>query len=207
MEANHPPEELFLKAHARFYRSLKQTYEVRIEKASDKSYAQNYFSKTLFTENSSIPRYSVFFHSLISTFDHYQKLGEDNALELTLESLSTIREMTVNIIEQTFIIHSSMSERRYQLNWLYLEAVEENNASVLSLIDTERRLLKYSDTKVVVLLALHQATEELKDEFLIVNERSEQSLSSSEPFLEGEPSIGSKLTRSQQVLIAYYNTQ
>ncbi len=201
MEANYPPEELFLKAYTRFYHSLKRRYLLSIEKAADKTYVSNYLRRTLFLENQNIPRYSVFYHSLVSTYAHHQKFGEPNSLELTLSTLLPIREMTSNIVEQTFIIHASISERLYQLNWLYLKALEESNTSILELIDTERCLLKYSDEKVVILLALNQAVQELDQEFFGEQENTEALISND------EQSYQSKFTRSQQVLIAYYISQ
>ncbi|WP_430404248.1 hypothetical protein [Fluviicola sp.] len=206
MEANYPPEELFSKAYSRFYDSLKKRYQIGIEKATDKDYAQDYYCRTLFAENTMIPRYSVFFYSLISTFTHYQKIGDDNPFESTLVSLSAIQEMTSTIIEQTLIIQASMSERLYQLNWLYLQAIEERNTSVLELIDTEQRLLKYTDDKIILILAFHHATQTLNEEFSKKKDGSNQPLSI-EPLMEGQQIIESKLTRSQQVLIAYYILQ
>lgn len=206
MEANYPPEELFSRAYSRFYESLKKRYLHGIEKANDKAYAQDYYCRTLFAENTMIPKYSVFFHSLISTFIHYRKIGEDNPFELTLASISAIQEMTSSVIEQTLIIQASMSERLYQLNWLYLQAIEERNTSILELIDTEQRLLKYTDDKIILLLALEQATQTLNDEFSAKEDRLNQSLSI-EPLIEGQPILDSKLTRSQQVLITYYILQ
>jgi hypothetical protein len=204
MEANYPPEELFSKAYSRFYESLKNRYLYGIEKANDKAYAQEYYFQILFTENTVVPRYSVFFHSLISTFNHYRKVDESNSLQLTISRLSTIQELTSNTIEQTMIILSSLSERFYQLNRLYLQALEENHTSILELIDTEQRLLKFSDEKIVLLLALDKAVYELKEEFSPIESEEEQPLS--EPLIEGQL-IESKLTRSQQVLIAYYISQ
>lgn len=198
MEANYPPEELFSKAYSRFYDSLKSRYLKSIEKAADNTYASDYFRRTLFLENQNIPRYSVFYHSLVSTFRHHQKLGEANPLELTLSSLLPIREMASDILEQTFIINASISESLDQLNWLYLQAIEENNASILELIYTEQRLLKYSDEKIIILLALGQATKELTKEFSEKQENTEELISTD------EQSYQSKFTRSQQVLIAYY---
>ncbi|MGV3613230.1 MAG: hypothetical protein ACO1N0_19885 [Fluviicola sp.] len=206
MEANQSPEELFQKAYTRFYQSLKRRYLLNLEKATDKSYASEYFRRALFLENENIPCYSVFYHSLVSTFRHHQKLGEMNPLELTLSNLSPIQEMTSNIIEQTFIINASVAERLYQLNWLYLQAIEESNKSVLELIDTERRLVKYSDEKVVLLLALDRATQELSEEFSDKQDGTEQPISS-EGFAIGQQSYEAKFTRSQQVLIAYYISQ
>lgn len=198
MEANYPPEKLFLKAYSRFYESLKKRYQIGIEKATDKNYAQDYYCRTLFVENTMIPRYSVFFHSLISTFAHYRKIGED-PFESTLASLSAIEEMTSIVIEQTMIIHTSLAERLEQLHWLYTEAIEDHNTSILDLISTEQQLMKYSNQKIILLLALDQVTKELNEEF---SRKAEDSANYSDS--QGEES---KLTRSQQVLIAYYISQ
>lgn len=206
MEANHPPKELFLSAYSRFYNSLKNRYLDGIEKAADKDYAQDYYCRSLFTENSLTPSYSVFYLILISTFTHHKKLGKDNPIELTLNSLPVIKEMTSTIIEETIIIHSSLSDRFYQLNWLYLKAIEEKSTSILELIDTEQRLLKYSNEKVVLLLALDQATQVLSEEFSVLEDDSNRSFFV-DPLIKRPQLIGSRFTRSQQVLIAYYISQ
>ena len=206
MEANQSPEELFQKACTRFYQSLKRRYLQSIEKAADKDYASDYFKRALFLENQNIPYYSVFYHSLVSTLRHHQKVGEANPLELTLSSLSPIRDMASNILEQTFIINASISERLYQLNWLYLQAIEEKNVSILELIDTERRLLKYSDEKVVLLLALDQVIQELTNEFS-KNQEDAIEVISSDLLTIDQQAYEPKFTRSQQVLIAYYISQ
>ena len=206
MEANQSPKELFQKAYTRFYQLLKRRYLQSIDKATDKTYASDYFRRTLFLEHENIPRYSVFYHALVSTYTHHQKLGESNSLELTLFNLEPIREMTSNIIEETFIINASLSERLYQMNWLYQKAIEENNTPILELIDTEQRLLKYSDNKVVLFLALDEATKELGEEF---SEKRDDAVEviSSEGFAFDRQSYEPKFTRSQQVLIAYYISQ
>ncbi len=203
METNYPPEELFSTAYSRFYDSLKRTYLLQVEKATDKTYARDYFIRNLFAENEMTPRYSVFYNALISTFTHYKKIGETDALQLTLSSISKIREMTVAVIEQTLIIHTSLVESLEQLHWLYVEATEDHNASILDLIDTEQRLLKCSDQKIVLLLALDQATTNLNEEFSMKQEDSEPIYS----FEEEQEHHETKLTRSQQVLIAYYISQ
>jgi hypothetical protein len=206
MEANYPPEELFQKAYGRFYQSLKRRYLQSIEKAVDKDYASVYFKRALFLENQNIPIYSVFYHSLVYTFRHHKKVGEANPLELTLSSLSPIRDMASNILEQTFIINASISECLYQLNWLYLQAIEEKNVSILELIDTERRLLKYSEEKVVLLLALDQVIQELTNEFS-ENQEDTVEVISTDLLTINQQAYESKFTRSQQVLIAYYISQ
>jgi hypothetical protein len=181
MEANHPPKELFLKAYSRFYHSMKKKYLDGIERANNKAYARAFYFQTLFAENKSIPRYSVFFHFLTSIFNHYRKVDESSSLELT-------------IIEQTMIIRTTLSEKFYQLNGLYIQALKESHTSILELIVTEQRLLKYSEKKTLLLLALNKAVNELREEFSPWEEEIEQPLES-------------KLTRSQQVLIFHYLSQ
>lgn len=194
MEANHPPKELFLKAYSRFYHSLKKRYLDGIERADNKAYARAFYFQTLFAENESIPRYSVFFHFLTSIFNHSRKVDESNSLELTLARLSEMEQRTSRIIEQTMIIRTTLSERFYQLNGLYIQALQEGQTSILELIVTEQRLLKYSEKKIVLLLALNEAVHELHEEFSPLEEEMEQPLES-------------KLTRSQQVLIFHYLCQ
>lgn len=206
METNLSPKELFSKAHTRFYNSLKRKYLSSIDKATDKVYAKDYFIRTLFAENEMIPSYSVFYHSLVSTFVHNQKLGESNPLEVTLSCLSVFRQMASDKIEQTLILYASISERLYELNWLYLKGFEESNKSILELIDTERRVLKYSDEKVVLLLALDLATKELYEEFSDEQEGSKHAVLEN-TFFNHEQTYESKFTRSQQVLIAHYISQ
>jgi hypothetical protein len=194
MEANHPPKEFFLKAYSRFYHSLKKRYLDGIERANNKAYARAFYFQILFTENKLIPRYSVFFHFLTSIFNHSRKVDQNSSLELTLARLSEMEERTSRIIEQTMIIRTTLSERFYQLNELYLQALKEGQTSILELIVTEQRLLKYSEKKIVLLLALNEAVNELHEEFSPLEEEIEHPLES-------------KLTRSQQVLIFHYLCQ
>lgn len=100
MEANQSPREQFLKAHTRFYNSLKDLYLSSIEKARDKTYARDYFKRTLFYENQLVPRYSVFYHSLASTFIHFQKVGGLDSLEQTLNRLDEIHSMTSLVVNK-----------------------------------------------------------------------------------------------------------
>lgn len=205
MESNQSPEELFLKAHTRFYNSLKDLYLSSIKKARDKTYASDYFKRTLFFENQLIPRYSVFYHSLASTFIHFQKVGGLDSLEQTLNRLDEIHSMTSHVVEQTLIIHMTRHNQLQQLHWLYVEAIEYKNVSVLELIDTEQKILKYSPEKIILLLAITQAIHDLIEEFSDSNDEMEP-LSNDTSLLIQEPPEN-KITRSQQVLVAYYISQ
>jgi hypothetical protein len=198
MEANYPPKELFLKAYSRFYDSLKKRYLDGIEIAADKAYAKTYYFQSLFIENRIIPRYSVLYHSLISTFTHLKKLSVPDPLKQTLEHLSEMRSMAEDLIERTWILHTQNYESLEQLPWLYVQGIEDSGKSVLELIYQEQRLIKCSNQKIVLLLALTQAMKDLENEFVEIP-------NDSAPDAIPEDQInGIKLTRSQQVLIFHY---
>lgn len=205
MEANQSPGEQFLKAHTRFYNSLKDLYLLSIEKARDKTYARDYFKRTLLYENQLVPRYSVFYHSLASTFIHFQKVGVLDSLEQTLNRVDEIHSMTSLVVEQTLIIHMTRHDQLEQLHWLYVEAIEYKNVSVFELIDTEQKILKYGPKKIILLLAITQAILDLIEEFSDTNNEFEP-LSNDESLVIQEPPEN-KITRSQQVLVAYYISQ
>lgn len=206
METHQSPEKLFLKAYTRFYTSLKRTYLMNMEKARDKSYASTYFKRVLFAENKLIPHYSVFFHALSQTFIHYRKIGDQKPLEQTLSSVQEIGDLTSGIVESTMILHTLNYDSLEQLHWLYVQAIEDHNISVLELIDTEQRLLKYSTQKIILLLALSEATHELMKEYSDNTEESSQA-NPGQSEMSVEELIENKLTRSQQVLISYYISQ
>nr|WP_294860509.1 hypothetical protein [uncultured Fluviicola sp.] len=201
MEANHPPEELFSRAYARFYHSLKKRYLSGIEMAKNKTYAETYYRQSLFSENPLIPRYSVFYHTLASTYMHFQKLGHPNPLKQTFEHLPGIRSSAVDIIERTFILHTQRYESLDQLHWLYVQGIEDAGKSVLELIDQDQRLISFNNERIILLLAFIQAIQDLLDDFSAKDEISGES---TDLVL---PSHTSKLTRSQQVLIFYYASQ
>ncbi len=201
MEANHPPEELFSRAYARFYHSLKKRYLSGIEMAKNKTYAETYYKQSLFSENPLIPRYSVFYYSLISTYVQFQELGHSDPLKRTFEQLSGMRSLAEKVIEQTLVIHMQNYESLEQLHWLYVQGVEDGGKSIMGLIDQEQRLTRFREQKIVLLLALTQAIQDLLEEFAVKDEIPEDQ---NDLIL---PSPINKLTRSQQVLIFYYNIQ
>lgn len=201
MEANHPPKELFLTAYSRFYNSLKKRYLDGIEIAADKAYAKTYYFQSLFIENPIIPRYSVLYYSLISTFTHLQKLSAPDPLRQTLGHLPEMRLMAEDLIERTWILHTQHYESLEQLHWLYTQGIEDAGKSLLELIDQEQRLIKCSNQKIVLLLALTKAIQDLLEEFAVKDEIPEEQ---ADLIL---PSHIIQLTRSQQVLIFYYDSQ
>ncbi|WP_300667004.1 hypothetical protein, partial [Fluviicola sp.] len=156
MEAIQPPEELFSRAYTRFYHSLKKRYLVGIEMAKNKSYAEAYYRQSLFSENPLIPKYSVFYHSLVSTYLQYLQLGHPDPLKQTLGHLPGIRSSATNVIERTFLLYTQKYESLDQLHWLYAQGIEDTGKSVLELIDQEQRLTRFQEQKVVLLLAFTQ---------------------------------------------------
>lgn len=200
MEANQPPEEFFSRAYTRFYHSLKKRYLVGIEMAKNKSYAETYYRQSLFSENPLIPKYSVFYHSLVSTYLQYLQLGYPDPLKQTLGHLPGIRSSATNVIERTFLLHTHKYESLEQLYWLYAQGIEDTGKSVLELIDQEQRLTRFGEQKVVLLLAFTQALLDLLEEFAGTGDIPENQ---ADLIL---PSPIHKLTRSQQVLIFYYDS-
>ena len=201
MEAIQPPEELFSRAYTRFYESLKKRYLSGIEMAKNKTYAENYYKQSLLSENPLIPRYSVFYHTLASTYMHFRELGHPDPLKQTFGHLPGIRSSAADLIERTFIIHTQRYESLDQLHWLYVQGIEDAGKSVLKLIDQEQRLFSSSNERIVLLLALTQTIQDLLEEFAAKEEGTE------EPVDLILPASTNKLTRSQQVLIFYYASQ
>ncbi|WP_343748010.1 hypothetical protein [Fluviicola sp.] len=201
MEAIQPPGELFSRAYVRFYHSLKKRYSLGIERAKDKTYAETYYRQSLFNENPLIPRYSVLYHSLVSTYLHFQKLGDSDPLKQTFGHLSEIRSLASEVVERTFLLHTQKYESPDPLHWLYIQGIEDAGKSVLELIDQEQRLVKCKEQKIVLLLALTQAIQNLLEEFTVKEGESEELV---DLIL---PASTNRLTRSQQVLIFYYVSQ
>lgn len=200
MEAIQPPGELFSRAYVRFYRSLKKRYLLGIEQAKDRIYAETYYRQSLFSENPLIPRYSVLYHSLISTYLHFQKLGDTDSLKQTFRHLTEIRSLASEVVERTLVLYTQKYNSPDQLHWLYIQGIEDAGKSVLELIDQEQRLISCNNERIVLLLALTQAIQDLLEEFAVKEEREE---------LDNLilPTSTNKLTRSQQVLIFYYASQ
>jgi len=191
------PEKQFEIVKQRFYSYFKKQYLSGVEQATDKVYAKEYFFNELFVENPLAPRFSVFYLSLVSTYSHYVKLGYGNAVLLTLQAVPGMNSLAADALE-TALLYSTHYENWRTLHWRYLEGIEDHNCSLLELIEVERRLLKASDSKVILVLALYCALEELKIEFMDTSEEREP---------ETEIDLKPKLTRSQQVLVAYYISQ
>lgn len=178
---------------------------MHVEKANDKIYAWDHYKRVLLSENELIPRFSVYFYQLTYTFDHFLKLGEENVLDETLSRLPKIKEITQTAIDNADRYWEEKYVDSSLLNWLYLEALEQQGTSLLSLIDRDRQLLKCPTKKILVLLANYRAIQELLIEF------SDQPVETSEThqhfdFLNANQTSANQqqITRSQQVLITYY---
>lgn len=205
MKASLPPNEQFLKAYNRFYNALKQRYEQKLEKAAHKGYASKHFKYVLFAQNKMLPRYSIFYYHFVSSYTHYRNLGESDPVEQTLAYVPTIRQFAADELERTLIYQKSLYDQLYELHWLYLEATQDGSISILQLIDTERRVLRFSEGKLILLLALFQVTQDLLSEYTDEEPNTQEPDSAIAVFTD-QPT-DKKLTRSQQVLIAYYVSQ
>lgn len=205
MEANLPPEAQFSEAVEHFYSLLKMAYLERIEKAIDKDYASNFCRRVLFEENKWIPRYSVFYMELVARYSHHYKMGDSNAVEQTLSFLPQIRQIASDVVERTKNIRESLNVLYHELHWLYQEGIEDNEHSLLELIDQEHHLIQANEDRIIKLLGLHHATQQLLDEF---SEEPEEQDASAVDFATNEPnSVNQHLTESQRVLVTYYISQ
>lgn len=169
--------------------------------AKNKSYAETYYRQSLFSENPLIPKYSVFYHSLVSTYLQFLQLGHPDPLKQILGHLPSIRSSTTDVIERTFLLHTQKYKSLDQLHWLYAQGIDDTGKSVLELIDLEQRLVRFLEQKVILLLAFTQAILDLLEEFVETDDIPENQ---ADLIL---PSSIVKLTRSQQVLIFYYDSQ
>jgi hypothetical protein len=205
MEGNLTPSEQFEKDKVHFYNVLKQAFLMHVEKANDKIYASDHYKRVLLSENELIPRFSVYFYQLTVTFDHFRKLGEENVLDETLSFLDHIKDSTRTAINNA----NRFCEEKYidynLLHWLYVEALEQEEASILSLIDQETKLLKCPTKKIIILLANYRAVQELLIEF---SDQPVETSETRESFDQLNANQGNgnqqQITRSQQVLITYY---
>ena len=208
MEPILTPSQQFEKNKAHFYNLLKHAYLTNVEKATDKIYASDHYKRVLLSENELIPRFSVYFHQLTYSFDHFSKLGDENVLDQTLSLLKDIKKNTQTAIDNA----TRYCEEKYLdfslLNWLYVEALEQEETSVLALIDRETKLLKCPIKKILVLLANYRATQELLIEFSDQPFETSEAHESFDLFNANHASGNQQqITRSQQVLITYYFIQ
>ena len=195
--------EQFEKDRNEIYSNLKHVYFEQLEKANDKAYATEHLKRTLLSENSNIPRYSVFFQLLIYSFDHHTKLGEPNPYELAIAFLPHIKEIVQEVILKANRYYSDPLKDPELIHDLYFEGAENENLSILSLIDLDTKLLKAPIKKISALLAYHSAIQQILDEFSIDQEQFVNS--STIDFATGK--LDNIITRSQQVLITYYFIQ
>jgi hypothetical protein len=205
MEANLPPEAQFSEAVAHFYSLLKKAYLDQVKKAIDKDYAKDFCRRVLFEENKWIPQYSVFYTELVARYSHHYRLGDTNAVEITLSFLPQIRQLALDVVERAKNIRESLNVLYHELHWLYQEAIEDNKYSLLELIDQEEHLIQANEDRIIKLLGLHHATQQLLDEF---SDEPEEQDASAIDFATNEPnSVNQHLTQSQQVLVTYYISQ
>lgn len=208
METNLPPSQQFEKDKTHFYNVLKQAFLLNVERANDKIYASEHYKRVLLTENDLIPRFSVYFYNLTVTFDHFRKLGDENPLEQTLSFLPYINENTQTALDNA----NRYCDEKYidtsLIHWLYVEALEQEETSILALIDQDRQLLNCPTRKVIVLVANYRAIQELLIEFS--DQPIETSVNNERFDLLNESKTSpnqQQITRSQQVLITYYFIQ
>lgn len=202
------PNWQFESDQKRFYERLKESYSRQQEKAKDKDYARQFFIQALLEENKLLPKHSLFFETLKFTFEHFDKLGFDDALQLTLDQLDTIREQTENVLHQDFALYQTGLEQMERLNWVYLNAMEQGGISILSLFDQDTRLMKKSVGSLITLLAAYQATQQLINELSAAPKKETETIEQLGQLIRTNQSNESVfLTRSQQVLVFYYFIQ
>lgn len=202
------PNWQFESDQKRFYERLKESYSRQQERAKDKDYARQFFIQALIEENKLLPKHSLFFETLKFTFEHFDKLGFDDALQLTLDQLDTIREQTENVLHQDFALYQTGFEQMERLNWVYLNAMEQGGISILSLFDQDTRLMKKSVGSLITLLAAYQATQQLINELSAVPQKETETVEQLGQLIRANQSNESAfLTRSQQVLVFYYLIQ
>ena len=208
METNLTPSQEFEKDKAHFYNVLKQAFLMNVERAKDKKYASEYYKRTMLIESDLIPRFSVYFYHLTVTFDHFRKLGDENPMEQTLSFLPYIQENTQTALNNAIRHCEEQYLDSSLIHWFYVEAMEQEDTSILALIDRDTQLLKIPIRKVIALLANYRATQELLIEFsdqpIDTNLRHEHV-----DLLNANQTSSNQqhITRSQQVLITYYFIQ
>lgn len=207
MEAPSPYRQ-FENEQRQFYEKLKESYSRQLEKAKDKDYAWQFFIQTLQEENNLIPKHSLYFETLKFTYEHFDKLGFENPLQLTLDQLDTIREQTENVLHQDFALYQTRLEQLERVNWVYLNAIEQIGISILSLFDQDTRLMKESVGSVITRLAAYAAAKQLLTELSTDIAEATDSLEQlGQLFRTNQSGESPFLTRSQQVLVFYYLIQ
>lgn len=207
MEAPSPYRQ-FENEQRQFYEKLKESYSRQVEKAKDKDYARQFFIRILQEENNLIPKYSLYFETLKLTYEHFDKLGFENPLQLTLVQLDTIREHTENVLHQDFALYQTRLEQIERINWVYLNAIEQVGISIFSLFDQDTRLMKESVGSVITRLAAYAAAKQLLTELSTDIAEATDSLEQlGQLFHTNQSGESPFLTRSQQVLVFYYLIQ
>lgn len=174
------------------YKILKEGYYLEIEKATDKSYAKTHYKNIISTDNDLVPYTTILFHELYHTYNHYNKLNRDKALEQTysmIENIKTISRTSLNESKQYLEGNRSLS-----LTPWYIQQLNEGGWRLQELIILEEKVLQYTDENLVGSLAIHLAGKKLYWEL-----EQEQ--------VEEEPTKNKhnyQFTRNEQILSLYF---
>ena len=199
MERQESPQKLFEKEYTHSYDVLKKFFLDKMEIATDKLYAYNHFKKVLFEKNLSIAHNTVFVEELKATFDHIYKLDQQNVVQLTLNSIPTIRKNSLDAYNQA--LHSSFLYENNppieELPYWYQNGITNDGCKLEDLLQKENQLSEITETEIIKMIAFYHVTQQLLinvEEFYPIGKETQSP----------KKDYKHKFTRSQQVLTAHY---
>lgn len=197
-------EEYFYKRLDCYLHELKTVYLSKIEKAFDKPFAEKQFYKNLFEDCVFIPMHTVFFSELISRYNFNIKLGYDDFLQQTMNSLPEIQQTSSDALEDALFCFMLQGKPNViqTLPKHYKEMLKKTKYTIDIIIQHERDALKKTDEEVVDMLALYQASQILANNFKVKNQAQKSSEEKGKNIKDTTKLKG--WTRNQQVLFFYY---
>jgi hypothetical protein len=184
----------FLNRKNEYYGLLKENFEKRLESAEDKAYLTAFFRQTFLDRNTEMPYNTVYFSELYALFKHFQKVGEVNYIQSTLQCLPQIKEKSELGLEKLMEHRISPEVRSSDFPIYYRRQLE--NYTLSDLISLEMMAVDSTEEYVCELLASYEATKQLISEI-------EETQKLEEPKSQTRNHTH-QFTHSQQVLFAYY---
>lgn len=173
-----------------YLQQLRTQYGSRIQNATNKNYARNYYREILLEHNEKIPFNTLFFHELHSVYLHFCNLDERSALDHTINQLPAIADHSRDALEKGMLcITGSTSGDYLPTHYQYL--MQEHQCVLGEIIRLEKDALKADEREAIKMLAVYEAL---------------QLLFKSSEFSETEPVTDHKFTftRAQQTLLGHY---
>lgn len=186
-------KEQFEQAISHYYEVLKKEAKKTIAESADKEYAIEYCKTVLFEANDLIPRQSLMFDLLLSSYVHYSKLYPVDSFERTIAEIHQIRIHTQQELEKLQAFQQGKPQHRI-CDWYMEKLAEDPDMTIENLIALEKQVLDGTNENLTAALALHIAGDQLMEEY------------------SSQPKIGERtqkkyehqFTRKEQVLALYF---